>query len=247
MSDEQKPTEPESVQSSVEGKKAHPRSKLDNLPPEILKEVDSSILSGKVLKYIRNEMIQKYPNVEGLKASYVVWSKRAFRLRVSTKDAKEESLVKKGFVEALPTTEALQNAVSTVISNPTVSLSDRRAALESLFSKVIEQMARVEDQKKHYLNPDFEIVYINYMKLYKEIIESVNKAQVAFNRDITADMLRQMDQHIEQMFNLAYKAYTKTHLHGASDDKFDSFRIEFEELIANYFKTLETSQIVSKN
>ncbi len=213
--------------------------KFDTLSPEILKEVDNLLLGDETIKKVREEMIQKYPEIEALKVSYASWQRHSLQLRGITKEVKEKRIAKKEIAEALPTTDDLQKAVSTVL-NVNLSLENKKAALDALFAKIIERMAVVEKAQLNYLNPDLEIISVQYMKLYKDLLETVNKLQDTFNRDIEADVIKQLDEFIRIILTTVYQSYEQTHQKDDISNKFDFFRTTLERLLTS---TLQSYKI----
>jgi hypothetical protein len=218
-------------------------SVLSTLPPEIIEEMDTRLMGGEKVTIVREDMIKKYPAIEGLKASYLTWSKRARKLK-SESSVNKDIAAKKELGSVLPTTEELEMAVKAAI-DPTLSLDNKKAAMEALFKESLEQYKVLREKQKNYLNPEYQALMIATMKFSSEMIEKATKYREVLNKDLEADTLKRTDEMIRNMFQLSYQAYSLTHPmdpNHPESNKFDSFRITLEELVATFLKNYTSLQ-----
>ena len=225
----------ENEQNNKEQNNQEPESKsiLADLPKEIANEIIEHLnAQNSDVKNIRLEMIAKYPSVKELTASLASWYRWVNKI--------SEQAGTRELAELLPSAENLEKAVDKAFFDPAASLSDRRGAMEGIFKDLKEAQSRVKRKitgMDGFINPDLEGIYISYNKALADIVNSTAKAQDVFNRDIEADMVKQMRLRQQQMFTLAYRAYLSTHPKTAEDCKFDLFRTTLEDLITEYLTT----------
>jgi hypothetical protein len=203
-------------------------SKLSLLPPEIIEEMDSRLKSNESVKGVREDMIKKYPNVEGLKVGYLTWMKRARKLNGgSQKEIKEGVVVKKEMVAALPTAEDIQAAVSTVL-NPSVDLKDKEAVLTALYAKEMQRLAILEAKQKTFIDPNIEMLMLGYVKEVRALLETVTKLQEVLQKDLTTQFRGEIDELIRVILSTVYAAYKSVHKDEDPLSQFDAFRVGLE-------------------
>jgi hypothetical protein len=240
MTDEINPKQ-EPIEAEVVPTPEHPTSnrmpsKLSTLPPEIIEEMDTRLKSNETVKFVREDMIKKYPTVEGLKVGYLTWMKRARKLNGgSQKEIKEGVVVKKEMVAALPSAEDLQKAVSTVL-DPSISLEHKQEALSSLFNKATQRLAVLEARQKNFLDPEIEALMIAYMKEQKSLIEKVTELQEVLQRDTLSQFRTELDELIRTILTTVYSCYKLNHADADPTSKFDGFKADLESHLA---KTLQ--------
>jgi hypothetical protein len=211
-------------------------SKLSTLPPEIIEEMDTRLMGKESVKFVREDMIQKYPTLEALKASYLTWMKRARKLNGgSQKEIKEGVVAKKEMVAALPSSEQLKEAVSKVL-DPQISLDKKQEALSSLFDKATQRLAILEASQQHFMDPNFEALILAYMKEQKSLIEKVTELQEVLQRDTLSQFRSELDELIRVILTTVYAAYKLNHADIDPTSKFDGFKADLESHLS---KTLQ--------
>jgi hypothetical protein len=237
----EKPIEAEVVPTTPEAPK-HPSvkvSRLDALPPEIKEEMDTRILSGESVQFIREDMGKKYPGVEELKVGYLTWAKRARKLKGgSQKELKDGTVVKKEMVAALPSAEDLQKAVSTVI-DPQISIENKKEALAALFNKATQRLAILEARQKNYIDSEIEALMVTYMKEQRALLETVTKLQEVLQRDILGQMRSELDEYTRVILTTVYQSHNLTYTE--KESKFDLFRITLEQHLAQTLKSYKAT------
>jgi len=227
------PTEEQKEPSNVPSRQP---SVLSTLPPEIVEEIDTRLKSGESIKFIREDMIQKYPTVERLKVGYLTWRKRATKLNGgSQKEIKEGTVVKKEMVAALPTAEDIQTAVSKVIDINT-SLEDKQAILNALYAKEMQRLTILESKQQNFINPDLEVLILGYVKEIRALLETVSKLQEVLQKDTLSSFKGELDELIRTILTTVYAAYRLNHADSDPASKFDGFRTTLESHLA---KTLQ--------
>lgn len=214
---------------------------LSTLPPEITEEMDVRLMGNETVKFVREDMIKKYPTVEGLKVGYLTWMKRSRKLNGgSKKEIKEGVVIKKEMVSALPTAEDLQKAVSTVI-NPEISIENKKEALASLFNKATQRIAILEARQKNYLDPEIEPLIGSYMREQRALLETVTKLQEVLQRDVLAQMRGELDEYTRVILTTVYASYKLNHLDSDPTSKFDAFRATLEQHLVQTLKAYKTT------
>jgi hypothetical protein len=216
-------------------------SVLNTLPPEIIEEMDTRLKGDETIKAIRLDMIQKYPSVEGLKVSYITWMKRAKKLNGGSQtDRKDGTIVKKEMVAALPSAEDLQKAVSTVL-DLNLSVDKKSEALAALFNKTTQRLAVLESKQQAYLNPDYEILIIQYIKESRALLETVAKLQDTLNKNILDSFRGELDELIRTILTTVYSSYKLNHDDSDPLSKFDGFRSTLESHLSKTLSAYKTT------
>jgi hypothetical protein len=216
-------------------------SLLSTLPQEIIEEMDTRLKGDEPIKFVREDMIKKYPTLEGLKVTYAVWYKRAKKLNGGTqKELKEGGLVKKDMVAALPSAEDLTKAVSSVL-DLNLSVDRKQEALSSLFNKATQRLAFLESKNQAYINPDYEILIIQYIKESRALLETVAKLQDTLNKNILDSFKGELDELIRVILTTVYASYRLEHLDSDPLSKFDAFKSTLETHLAQTLKAYKTT------
>lgn len=238
--EEPKPIEAEVVPNAPREQNRMP-SVLSTLPPEILEELDTRLQSGESIKFVREDMIQKYPSVEGLKVGYLTWRKRATKLNGGTQtEIKEGTVIKKEMVSALPSAEDLQNVVSQVI-NPDISIENKKEALAALFNKATERLKILEARQKNYIDSEIEALMLTYMKEQRALLETVTKLQEVLQKDVLGQMRGELDEYTRVILTTVYASYKLNHIDSDPTSKFDGFRATLEQHLAQTLKAYKTT------
>jgi hypothetical protein len=221
--------------------------KLDSLPPELKEEMDTRILSGEAVSFVREDMIKKYPNVEGLKIGYWSWNQYSNRLKGGTqKELKDGTVIKKEMVAALPTAEDLQKAVSVVV-NPSTTLENKQEALASLFTKATQRLALLESKQQNFINPDIEALMIAYIKESRALLETVTTLQDTLNKNVIDSFKKELDEYTRVILTTVYASYRLSHPDKEPTSKFDEFRITLENHLSKTLQSYNTTKNDSKN
>ena len=215
-------------------------SVLSTLPPELLEEVNTRLQSGEKITAIREDMIQKYPNVKQLKIGYQSWVNHFKKLTGGTsKELKDGTIVKKEMVAALPSADDLQKVVSQVI-NPEISIENKKEALAALFNKATERLKILENRQKNYIDPDIEALIGGYMKEQRALLETVTKLQEVLQKDVLAQMRGELSEYTRVILTTVYQSHNLTYT--GKENKFDLFRITLEEHLEQTLKAYSATQ-----
>jgi hypothetical protein len=234
------PTTPEaSPTANIPGKVP---SVLSTLPPEIIEEMDSRLKGTDNIKFVREDMIKKYPGVEGLKVGYLTWRKRAKKLNGGIqKELKDGTVVKKEMVAALPSSEELAKAVSTVLDLST-PLENKQEALAALFNKATQRLAILEQKQQQFLNPELEALMVTYMREQRALLETVTKLQEVLQRDTLSQFRTELDELIRTILTTVYAAYRLNHVDADPTSKFDAFKADLESHLSKTLQNYSTKK-----
>lgn len=202
------------------------RGTLENLPEEVkldMEEYMRKVNPHASKKYMIEKYGETYPKLKQL-------SPMAFRQyfrRHKVAIAKELALQKQS---APPPPEILD--VINAITNPDISLEDKRNALTALFNSCQGRSKLLEERNVAFIDPQLEALILANRKEQRIIIEKVATLNEQLSKDQDRDWLEEAATLTQVILSSVYNTYKLTN----GDTNFSLFRSSLDENLTNTLK-----------
>jgi alpha-amylase/alpha-mannosidase (GH57 family) len=223
-------------------KRKTPKGVLATLPKTIKDDMDEFMRTngaGAALNYMTNKYGQQFPALMTLKAnSYYTYFKN-YNVKVSKELALQSEVAK--------TPPELLSVIEN-ISDTSVSLADKRAALTALYNDCATTSKMLQQRQTNFIDPAIEALILANRKQMCVIIEKVAVLNDQLTKESNTDWLAEASYLMQIMEAAVVNSYKTTHQDQTHFSMFISTVTEnLTNLLKSYKATKENSQKANPN
>lgn len=206
---------------------------LTKLPPEIKNEMEDYMCknsSNATQKYMAEKYGKDYPNLLELQEqAYYQYAKRH-----KVKLNKELALQKES---ATPPPEILD--VINKITDPDISLQDKRNALTALFNSCEARSKLLQERQTVFIDPSLEALILANRKEQHAILKTVATLNDQLSKDADKDWIGEAETLVQVVLSTIYNTYKLCH---TDQSNFSLFNSTLSEAIQTALKSYKTAK-----
>jgi hypothetical protein len=202
---------------------------LETLPQEVKDDMEDHMVKVNphhACKYMQEKYGEQFPVLKTTSAA-------AFSLywkRHNVKQAKEVALQK---ASAPPPPEILD--VINSITNPDISLQDKRQALTALYTSCKARIELMEQRQTNFLDPALEAIILQNKKEQHAILKTISTLQDQLNKESDKDFLGELEIFTQVLLSSVKNTYQL--VHQADLTKYFEFMSTLSENFKNDLKS----------
>lgn len=238
--------EPTPDQSTIEPKKdpvGRPAtgkirmSLLDTLPEPIKKDMERWMMqhsAHSVKEYMKNTYGKEQPQLMNVGKHVYAYYKKRHEERMG----KELALQK----ESATPPQEIQTVIDS-ITNPDISLEDKRNALTALFNSCQARSRLLELRQTNFIDPSLEALILANRKEQRSIIETVTKLSDSLTKENEHNYLKEFEDFLSVILVAVYNTAKITY----GETNFSLFHSTLEETLSSTLKNYRQSKEKLKN
>jgi len=236
MNDEQTPEQQPIPEQPAETKPAIDKSTnrgfLERLPKEVREDMDTHMRAknpSATMKYMVAKYSEQYPQIAGL--TKVAFYNYAKKFKIKEIDQALQAQV-------MNTPPELLNVIEK-FTDDTISLTDKKAALISLFNDCAATSKRLELAQSNFLDPQMQTVILNNRKQMVTIIEKIAVLKNQLDQDSDKNWRGEIEYIIQVCISAVVNSYKVVHKDQALYSK---FMADLLARLTDLMKTYRTSK-----
>jgi len=233
MNDETQPTPEQPAEEKKPVDKSSNRGFLERLPKEIRDDMDNYMRAknpSAAMKYMIATYGDKYPQLATLtKVAFYNYEKK---FKIKNIDLTMQTQV-------INTPPALLDVIEKM-TDETISLDDKKAALISLYNDCAATSKRLELAQKNFVDPQMQMVILQNRKQMVTIIEKIAILKNQLDQDSDKNWRGEVEYIIQVCVSAVVNSYKVTHLDQTLYSKFMADLLaRLTELMKSYKTTKE--------
>ena len=230
MNDETQEPKPE--QPAAENPAVANRGFLERLPKEVREDMDAHMRAknpSATRKYMIEKYSKDYPQIASLtKVAFYNYEKK---FKIKGIDVALQTQV-------MNTPPALLNVIEN-FSNPSISLTDKKAALISLYSDCDATSKRLELSQQNFLDPQMQTVILNNRKQMVTIIEKIAVLKNQLDSDSDKNWRGEVEYIIQVCLSAVVNSYKVVH---QDQTLYSKFMADLLARLTDLMKTYRTTK-----
>jgi hypothetical protein len=210
------------------------RGILEDLPKEVKEDMEAYIRSKNphaAIKYMRNKYGERFPELHGISKTAI----GAYAKRHNVVLGKEIALQKDSAVIPPETLDVINK-----ITDPSVSLQDKRAALTALYNACETRNRMLMERQINFIDPQLEALILANRKEQRVIIEKIAVLNDQLTKEADKDFIGEMSNLVQVLISSVITSYKLTHQDQVNYSMFMSTLTEnFTTLLKSYTATKE--------